>query len=185
MTLAIHNGTSWNEKWINYCIKNKIAYLRVNCYETEIINQLKENGITHLMWHFHHSKAKDILMARNVLYAAAKMGIKTFPDFDTCWHFDDKISQKYLLEALDAPFKFIIHTNSNGKRYVKPHLNELENKIELHGFIPRKKLLPKMAQADFLINFDNGTSVQSPSKLIDYAIVRRPVLNLFDSEKKP
>jgi hypothetical protein len=30
----------------------------------------------------------------------------------------------------------------------------------------------------FLINFDNNTSLNSPSKLIDYAIANRPVLNI-------
>jgi glutathione synthase/RimK-type ligase-like ATP-grasp enzyme len=31
------------------------------------------------------------------------MGLQVFPDTDTCWHFDDKIAQKYLLEAIGAP----------------------------------------------------------------------------------
>lgn len=103
MKLAIHNEGSWNAKWIEYCIKSNIEYLPLDCYDTNIIQILKDNEITHLMWHFHHSKPKDILMARNVLYSANKMGVKTFPNFETAWHFDDKVSQKYLLEAVDAP----------------------------------------------------------------------------------
>ena len=35
-----------------------------------------------------------------------------------------------------------------------------------------------LAGMDFLINFDNNTSTQLPSKLIDYAITGRPVLNI-------
>ncbi len=31
------------------------------------------------------------------------MGLVTFPDDATCWHFDDKIAQKYALEAIGAP----------------------------------------------------------------------------------
>lgn len=31
------------------------------------------------------------------------MGLKVFPNSQTCWSFDDKISQKYLLEAIGAP----------------------------------------------------------------------------------
>jgi glutathione synthase/RimK-type ligase-like ATP-grasp enzyme len=30
-------------------------------------------------------------------------GISVFPNIKTCWHFDDKIAQKYLLEAIGAP----------------------------------------------------------------------------------
>jgi hypothetical protein len=31
---------------------------------------------------------------------------------------------------------------------------------------------------DFLVNFENKNNVQSPSKLIDYAIVGKPVLSI-------
>ena len=31
------------------------------------------------------------------------MGIRVFPDVDTCWHYDDKVAQKYLFEALKMP----------------------------------------------------------------------------------
>lgn len=103
MLLAIHNGGSWNKEWRNYCINKKIEFLKVNCYDNNIIGQLKEKKVTHLMWHFSHNSPKDILMARNVLYSAAIMDIKTYPDFNTCWHFDDKVSQKYLLESINAP----------------------------------------------------------------------------------
>ena len=34
---------------------------------------------------------------------------------------------------------------------------------------------------DFLINFDNNTTLNIPSKLIDYAILNRPVLNIDKS----
>jgi hypothetical protein len=48
----------------------------------------------------------------------------------------------------------------------------------LSDFIPRNELLEKMANMDFLVNFDNNTPVHIPSKLIDYAICGRPVLNI-------
>ena len=35
---------------------------------------------------------------------------------------------------------------------------------------------------DFLVNFDNNTDKQVPSKLIDYALTDRPILNI---EKVP
>src|SRR5690554_3757460 len=101
MKLAIHNGKGWNIKWMAYCSEKNIPFTGLNCYNSNIIHQLKEKNISHLMWHFSHVLPKDILMARNVLYAANKMGIKTYPDFETSWHFDDKVSQKYLLEAVD------------------------------------------------------------------------------------
>lgn len=103
MKVAIHNGGSWNSQWRDFCKTEKIDFTEVDCYSSNIIERLKELKITHLLWHFHHALPSDILMARNVLYAADCIGIKVFPNFNTCWHFDDKISQKYLLEAMEAP----------------------------------------------------------------------------------
>ena len=100
--LAIHSGEAWNSKWRNYCDVNNIEYLMVNCYDSNIVSILLENKVTHLMWHFHHGIPRDILTARNILYSCEKIGIKVFPEFNISWHFDDKISQKYLLEALKA-----------------------------------------------------------------------------------
>jgi len=37
-----------------------------------------------------------------VLSALEHAGVKVFPDFRTAWHFDDKVSQKYLFDALNV-----------------------------------------------------------------------------------
>lgn len=103
MKLAIHNSdSSWTIKWIEYCKANNIHVLLVDCYDYNIIQQLIDNAVTHLMWHFDHSKPNDILMARNVLFSVKELNIKAFPNFNTCWHFDDKVAQKYILEAIGA-----------------------------------------------------------------------------------
>src|SRR5690606_11854526 len=41
--------------------------------------------------------------AKQLLYSLQMAGKKVFPDFNTGWHFDDKVGQKYLLEAIGAP----------------------------------------------------------------------------------
>src|SRR5690606_35544697 len=101
--LALHNGGSWNSLWRAYCQNNSIPYLEFNFYDHDILQKLKKAEVSHLMWHFNHAYPSDLLMARNVLFSAKNLGIKVFPDFNTCWHFDDKISQKYLLESVCAP----------------------------------------------------------------------------------
>jgi len=102
MKIAIHHrkdGFSW--RWIEYCKLNGIPYKLVNCYETNIIEQLEDCDA--LMWHFHQASPKDVLFAKQLIYSLQTAGKKVFPDFHTCWHFDDKVGQKYLLEAVDAP----------------------------------------------------------------------------------
>jgi glutathione synthase/RimK-type ligase-like ATP-grasp enzyme len=53
------------------------------------------------MWHFHQSSSKDIVMAKHLLFSLEQSGLTVFPNFNTAWHFDDKVGQKYLLEALN------------------------------------------------------------------------------------
>jgi glutathione synthase/RimK-type ligase-like ATP-grasp enzyme len=55
------------------------------------------------MWHHHHADYKDVLFAKQLLFSLEQTGKKVFSDFTTCWHFDDKIGQKYLLESIGAP----------------------------------------------------------------------------------
>ena len=107
MILAIHNGkdkkVSWNTKWIDYCENNNIPYIGVDCYSPDIIKTLKEKQVTHLMWAFSLELPKDLIVAQSVLNAADTMGIKTCPNFNNRWHFEDKVAQKYLLESIQAP----------------------------------------------------------------------------------
>jgi len=55
------------------------------------------------MWHFHQANPRDVLFSKQLMYSLETAGKKVFPDFQTCWHFDDKVGQKYLLEGIDAP----------------------------------------------------------------------------------
>jgi hypothetical protein len=101
--IAIHNNKStdlFHFRWIEYCDENKIAYKLVNCYDNDIIQQLK--GCSALMWHYHQASPTDIVMAKSLLFSLEQSGTKVFPDFNTAWHFDDKVAQKYLLEALET-----------------------------------------------------------------------------------
>lgn len=100
--LAIHDSqTGFHPRWIAYCERQGIPYRRVNCYASNIIEQLRDCQA--LMWHHVHSDPRDVLIARPVLSALEHAGIKVFPDFRTAWHFDDKVAQKFLFEALDIP----------------------------------------------------------------------------------
>lgn len=102
MKIAIHHRPgSFSDRWIQYCQKEDVAYKIVNCYDSNIIKQVKDCDV--LMWHHHHAKFKDAITAKKIMFALEHSGIQVFPDFNTAWHFDDKISQKYLLEAIGAP----------------------------------------------------------------------------------
>jgi glutathione synthase/RimK-type ligase-like ATP-grasp enzyme len=102
MRLAIHHKEgSFSERWLEYCRDHRIDAEVVDCLSSDIIAQLA--SADGLLWHWSHGDHVDLLMARHVIQAAQTLGLKVFPDLNTCWHFDDKIAQKYLLEAIKAP----------------------------------------------------------------------------------
>jgi glutathione synthase/RimK-type ligase-like ATP-grasp enzyme len=102
MKIGIHNTKgSFSERWITYCEANGIIYKLVDCYSSDIIQQLTDCDA--LMWHFNHKSPKASKFAKQLLLAVQASGKKVFPDYNTVWHFDDKVAQKYLLESIEAP----------------------------------------------------------------------------------
>ena len=78
--------------------------------------------------------------------------------------------------TLQQPFKFIIYTAQTA--LVAPYAEISANRIEIRSYIPRPQLIYELSKMDFLVNFTNGTTTATPSKLIDYAITKRPVLTV-------
>ncbi len=80
------------------------------------------------------------------------------------------------LEGWKEDFRFIVFTSQDG--LLADARDKLGCKLEIRPFIPRAELLVILSEMDFLVNFDNNVTTQLPSKLIDYAITGRPVLNI-------
>lgn len=81
-----------------------------------------------------------------------------------------------LLLELGVDFRFHIYTIQED--LVKPYQLKLGERLIIHSFIPRDELIETMKSYDFLLNLENGTTTQSPSKLIDYALTKRPILSI-------
>jgi len=100
--LAIHSRTgSFSDRWIEQCVRHRIAHRVVDCHRSDVFMQL--HSCDGLLWHWTHQSPTDLLMAGHVLMAAEARGLRVFPNSVTCWYFDDKLAQKYLLEAVGAP----------------------------------------------------------------------------------
>ncbi|MGH8015918.1 MAG: hypothetical protein ACREBV_06985, partial [Candidatus Zixiibacteriota bacterium] len=61
-------------------------------------------------------------------------------------------------------------------------------KLFFHGLVSRTKVLRAMSEADILVNIGNNNPYQLPSKLVEYAGLAKPILNLYtianDSSKE-
>jgi hypothetical protein len=81
------------------------------------------------------------------------------------------------LARKNMDFKFIIYTQDKG--FVTPYISRLPDKLEIREPIQRTELLKTLRSMDFLVNFENvDFPACLPSKIIDYAITKRPILNL-------
>lgn len=119
MKIGIHNSKeSFSERWIPYCKANNINYRIVDCYQSDIIDQLADCDA--LMWHFNHKSPKASKFARQLLYSVQASGKAVFPDYNTSWHFDDKVGQKYLLEAIGAPLaaSYVFYTSKEANEWI-------------------------------------------------------------------
>ena len=118
MKIAIHKSGGFSDRWIEYCEKNHIDYKIVNAYDTDIIQQMADCDA--FMWHHFHNSYKDALFAKQLLFSLQQAGKRVFPDFNTGWHFDDKVGQKYLLEAIGAPLvpSYVFYTKKEALDWI-------------------------------------------------------------------
>lgn len=100
--LAIHHEVnSFSERWIEYCEEKSIQYKLVNCYESNILEQIDDCDALLFNWWHTNSKAQHFM--KQLTISVESTGKEVFPNFETCWHYDDKIGQKYLLESKNIP----------------------------------------------------------------------------------
>lgn len=120
MKIAIHHRPgSYSDRWIEYCEKNSVDYKIVNVFDNDIIQQIADCDA--LMWHHHHAIFEDVIAAKKILFSLEHAGITVFPNFNSGWHFDDKVAQKYLLEAISAPLvsSYVFYNKKQAKNWAK------------------------------------------------------------------
>jgi hypothetical protein len=88
---------------------------------------------------------------------------------------DPKMFLEYLKES-KMDFKFKIFGSSWS--HFEPYQEIFKGKLKYCGRMPREQLIYELSKCDFLININNESGVQTPSKLIDYYLSTRPILSI-------
>jgi len=94
----------------------------------------------------------------------------------------DLLENLYKLYQKGVDFKFVIYTkttNSNNMKLLNKYIKLLGDKLVIHNMIPREEAIYELSKMDFLINLENLSESQAPSKLIDYGLTGRPIYS-FD-----
>lgn len=152
MKIAIHDSKgSFSKYWIEYCESNSIHYKIVNAYSSDIVQNLEDCDA--FMWHHHHGDYRDVLFAKQLLHSLQVAGKKVFPDYNTCWHFDDKVAQKYLLESVGAPCvpSYVFYNKEDALDWIKNVNFPIVFKLRGGAGAANVKLVSNYRQAKILI----------------------------------
>ena len=92
---------SYSEKLSKFFEDRGVAVRFLNLLDQDALEQARQcDGV---MWRWAHNP-QDKQSARRILYTIEHyLGIPVYPDTFTSWHYDEKIAEHYLLQALNAP----------------------------------------------------------------------------------
>lgn len=165
MKIAIHHTDgSFSGRWIKYCESNNIDYKIVDAYQNDIVEQIKDCDC--FMWHHFHNNYRDALFAKQLLYSLEEKGISVFPNYNTTWHFDDKVGQKYLFESLDISSipSYVFYNKKEVLNWVEKTTFPKVFKLRGGAGASNVKLAHNKRQARKLVNKAFGSGFQQYDK---------------------
>src|SRR5690606_17178943 len=92
---------SFSDRWVKEVTARGLRPEVISPYSATTTLKIKECSA--LLWHPDHERAEDLLLMEPSLRFAEALGMPTFPDHGSRWHFDDKIAQAFLFQAINAP----------------------------------------------------------------------------------
>ncbi len=105
MKIAIYNRPgSFSDRWCEYAERIGHQVYMVDVFRTDLHEYLNGISVQALLMHPPMADQRTILAARAIVESTRLGGIRVFPTPEDFWHFDDKLSQKYIFEALRIPF---------------------------------------------------------------------------------
>ncbi|WP_220486493.1 glycosyltransferase [Luteimonas sp. MC1782] len=88
---------------------------------------------------------------------------------------------RFLQELAERKEVFEFHVFTTSPMLVEPFAKR-DPRIIVRDVLPRRRVMEELASMDFVVNFENVGARQTPSKLIDYWLCGRPILNLRDHD---
>jgi hypothetical protein len=96
-----HSKGDFAPGWADCLTRRGVEVKWVNLRLPDGLDQLRD--CQGLMWHWEYLP-HERQMARTILRSIEEyLKIPVFPDLRTCWHYDDKIAQWYIFQAIGVP----------------------------------------------------------------------------------
>ncbi len=134
-----------------------------------------------------HLKGRDRIKVIPQGYDLDSVNISTYikntvPTFGYAGVFYEKLRNpgpflEYLC-GIKEEFTFIVYTDTddvNNMALLVPYAEKMGAKVVFRPLVPREECIRELSKCDFLIDMRNISDNQVPSKIIDYALTKRPV----------
>jgi glutathione synthase/RimK-type ligase-like ATP-grasp enzyme len=178
-------SSDFRERWVQHSRSIGIDLVDINCHGNEIIQKAKH--LDGILWHWLHYRYEDQLTARQTITAIEMTGCKVYPNSKTCWHYDDKIAQKYLLESVDAPIipTWVFTSKCECLKWVDGTNWPKVFKLRCGAGSRNVRLIKSKAEANSLISrcFDKGFQ-SAPTFLNDASTKIRKIKSTSDLLKR-
>lgn len=92
---------SFSRHWIEYFEGQGHEVRIVDVWSPDLMRQLRD--VHGFMWRWAHLQGHFQIARRVLPVLEREWNIPVFPSQQTCWHYDDKVSQEFLFEAHDIP----------------------------------------------------------------------------------
>jgi glutathione synthase/RimK-type ligase-like ATP-grasp enzyme len=168
--IGIHaRENSFSERWISYCTNNNISFKIIDCHSLNVIEEIKKENITIVMWHLNHASSKEQTIAPYLLNCLEEMGISVFPNYATRQHFNDKIAQYTKMIAINAPMipTYIYFDENEAKNALKSFEFPIVSKLKGGAGSTSVKLIKSKKEAQQLIEKMFNEGVGATPKLME------------------
>lgn len=167
---------SFSDRWIDKAQELGHEVRIVDVYQDDIIEQLRDcDGF---MWRFSHPPATRLFAKRLLAVVEKGLGLVVFPDWNTAWHHDDKIAQRYLLEASGIPTArtWVFWKREDALNFCRSAKYPLVIKLAGGASSQNVRLLKDFGEAEYWLNqlFYSGVfSLEQPTSTNLLEIVKR------------
>jgi glutathione synthase/RimK-type ligase-like ATP-grasp enzyme len=96
-----HRPGSFSDRWIEYCQERSIDFRLLDCLSSDVVPVALSCDA--VLWHWSMNDLASMTIAKQIVAALEIAGVPVYPNVASSWHYDDKIAQKFLLEAIGAP----------------------------------------------------------------------------------
>jgi glutathione synthase/RimK-type ligase-like ATP-grasp enzyme len=112
----VYKENTFAEEWLKYLQENTIDHFQVDPYANDAIKKILKAD--YFFWHFDHFDYKDVLCAKSIINSLEGK-VECFPNLKECFYFNDKLSQKYLLEAhqIKIPQTSVFYDKNEAKNF--------------------------------------------------------------------